>query len=87
MKVEETRGESQMELETALFSREIDPRVSRVELVILLLHERVNFFDSLVTARVLSFNELTMPPVRLFSFLSFSIRLSVCVIDRRSYGY
>lgn len=87
MKVEETRGGSQMELETALFSREIDPRVSRVELVIVLLHERVNFFDSLVTARVLSFNELTMPPVRLFSFLSFSIRLSVCVIDRRSYGY
>lgn len=72
-----------MELETALFSREIGPRVWRVELVILLFHERVNFFDSLVVERVLSFNELTMP-VRLFSFLSFSIRLSVCVIDRRS---
>lgn len=56
-----------MELETALFSGEIGPRVSRVELVILLFHERVNFFDSLVAARVLSFNELTMP-VRLFSF-------------------
>lgn len=72
-----------MELETALFSGEIGPRVWRVELVILLFHERVNFFDSLVVERVLSFNELTVP-VRLFSFLSFSIRLSVCVIDRRS---
>lgn len=72
-----------MELETALFSEEIGFRLSRFELVVLLFHERVNFFDSLVAARVLSFNELTMP-VRLFSFLSFSIRLSICVIDRRS---
>lgn len=64
-----------MELETALFSREIGPRVSRVELVILLLHERVNFLDSLVAARVLSFNELTMPPVSA-SFLSSLFRFA-----------
>lgn len=73
-----------MELETALFSGETGSRVSSSSSFS--STRRVNFFDSLVAARVLSFNELTMP-VRLFSFLSFSIRLSVCVIDRRSYGY